>query len=255
MIAVPFVLTVIAISIVSANCGFTGIEYEAIRCRVDAAADIPPVSVPSPTTTTPAEVVPGNMERIQYGTLITHELTWLVLRNALRLTDEGTRDRLDGSFVGDWFHSVGTLWTGYRFDDNGKFLTNYVAHPGMGSTAAFLFRLSDPISLKAKFGRNSEYFRAKKRQFVFSLIDTILFEIGPISESSIGNIRQGWVDFLITPTLGIAWSIGEDALRHSVLDPMYLRGNRDWANFLSIILNPSRSFANVLAFRKPWNRE
>ena len=254
LIAVPLVFLALTVSVVSANCNFVVLEYGAVHSRNDFAADVSAVSTTSPTTTF-EEKAQDNLDKIQYGSLIANELTWLLLRNGLRLTDESTRDRLDGPFVEDWFDSVGTLWTRYRFHDNGKFLTNFAAHPAMGSTSAFIFRLSDPISLKAKFGRNSEYYRAKKRQFVFTLIDTILFEIGPISESSIGNIRQGWVDFIFTPTLGIAWSIGEDALRHYVLDPMYLKGNRHWANFLSIFLNPSRSFANVMAFRKPWSRE
>lgn len=255
LIAVPLVLIGLTVSLLSANCTFLDTEYEVVNSKDEIAANTPAVTNPSPTTTTSVEMVPNNLEGIQYSSLITHELTWLILRNVLRLTDEDTRERLDGPFVEEWFHSVGTLWTQYRFTDNGKFLTNFVAHPGMGSTAAFIFRLSDPVSLNAKFGRNSEYYRAKKRQFVFSLIDTILFEIGPISESSIGNIRQGWMDLVLTPTLGIAWSIGEDALRHYVLEPMYLKGKNNWANFLSIFLNPSRSFANVMAFRKPWSRE
>ncbi len=193
--------------------------------------------------------------KIDYGGLIAQDLTFLIVRNALRLTDEDTRENLSGPFVEDWFDSVSTLWNERaRFYDNGKFFTNQIAHPWAGSTAAFIFANNDSISRNAKFGNNKEYWRAKKRQFVFTVIDTALFEIGPISESSLGNIRQGWVDFILTPTLGIAWSIGEDALKAKVLDPMYPKHPK-WHNFLFIVLNPTRSGANLMAFKKPWYRD
>ncbi len=193
-------------------------------------------------------------DKIDYSKLFADHMMFIGLRQGFRLTEEKTRDQLSGPFVEDWFDSVNFLFNKPRFDDGGKFFTNYIAHPMQGSGAANIFRLNDPISRKAKFGWNEGYFRAKKRQFGFAVVDTLLFEIGPISESSLGNIKQGWGDLVITPTLGIAWSVGEDALRHHVIDRVYVN-HPNWGNVLAIFLNPTRSFTNMMTFRKPWSRD
>jgi len=193
-------------------------------------------------------------EKIDYKKLFRDDLMFLSVRAAGRMTQEKTWRELDGNFFNEWFDSAGALFTDPRWDDGGKTFTNYVSHPMMGSVAANILRLNDPVSRNAKFGANKQYFRAKRREFVFAAIDSVLFEIGPISESSLGNIKQGWGDIVITPTLGIAWSVGEDGLRHYIIDPLYPR-HRLWSNTLAIFLNPTRSFANLMCFKKPWSRE
>lgn len=54
------------------------------------------------------------------------------------------------------------------------------------------------------------------------------FEIGPISEAYTGGIqsrfpRQGFVDHVITPSIGIAWMIGEDVIDRYLLEPIEAR--------------------------------
>jgi hypothetical protein len=212
------------------------------------AAQTPTIEVPV------AAEIKFEPEKITYGKLITEEVLFLSFRAACRMTQEKTWREMDGNFFNDWFDSAGVLFTDPRWNDGGKSFTNYVSHPMMGSGAANIFRQNDPVSKNAKFGWNKQYARAKGRQFVFATIDSFLFEIGPLSESSIGNIKQGWGDIVLTPTLGIAWSVGEDALRNYILDPLYPR-HKNWANTLALFLNPTRSFANMMAFKKPWSRE
>ena len=88
-----------------------------------------------------------------------------------------------------------------------------------------------------------------------SAVATLNQEIGPLSESSFGNIgldnpdQQGWVDPVITPTLGTAWMVMEDYLYKNVL--ARIEGHKARA-FWHIILNPSRSTANLFSGRSPW---
>ena len=77
------------------------------------------------------------------------------------------------------------------------------------------------------------------------------FEIGPLSESSLGNIHQAGIDFVLTSSLGTLWSVGEDLAAQHVLLPLRAKHPK-WANTLTILLNPTRSFANVMAFKRPW---
>ena len=101
-------------------------------------------------------------------------------------------------------------------------------------------------------GSGDRYWRAKGKQSCH--LCHRLF--GPIRdrpglESSLGNIHQAAIDLVLTPTLGTLLSVGEDLVAQHVLLPMRAR-HRITANTLTVLLNPTRSFANVMAFKKPW---
>ncbi len=194
-------------------------------------------------------------EKTNYKKIALQTGLFLVLENGLRLTEEKTRRELSGKFFRDWFKSAGSLdgWS-----DGGKFFTNWIAHPAGGSTSAFIFAQNHPQSRNTTFGRNKDYVHAKGKQFLFALAYSELFELGPISESSIGNVglygkKQTYIDHVITPTLGIAWSVGEDALDHHILRPM-MQKHRILGKVLAGLLNPTRTMANALAFKPPWYR-
>jgi hypothetical protein len=150
--------------------------------------------------------------------------------------------------VNDWFDSVRSL---NRFSDGGKITTNWVAHPMMGSVTTHILGQNDPEYLENKIGSGSGYWRAKGKQFLFATVYSIQFEIGPLSESSLGNIHQAGIDFVLTSSLGTLWSVGEDLAAQHVLRPMRATHPK-WANTLTVLLNPTRAFANVMAFKRPW---
>jgi hypothetical protein len=91
------------------------------------------------------------------------------------------------------------------------------------------------------------------------------FELGPISEASIGNVgydsntgmsKLGYVDLVVTPTIGTGFLIGEDIVDRYVLTKLEREIKNKYAKgTLRILLNPTRSFANVLRFKKPWYRD
>jgi hypothetical protein len=177
--------------------------------------------------------------------------------HGFRMTEEKTRKLFGGPFFKDWGDSIKALE--WKWDDGGKFFTNYVAHPWQGSTYAFIFADNHKRSNEYLLGWNKEYWNAKHKQFLFSLASTIQFEIGPISEASLGNVginRPGAmtiIDFIVTPVVGTyGWSVledGIDRIAYSIEDE-----HKYWGRIIrSLCL--TRSFVNLfIGFRLPWYR-
>jgi hypothetical protein len=98
------------------------------------------------------------------------------------------------------------------------------------------------------------------RALVFTVIFSELFENGPISEASIGNVarqhdRTGWVDHVWTPVGGVLWAMAEDAIDKYVLTEVDRRVPFVVARIAArMILNPGRMLANVSQNRAPWFR-
>ncbi|MBM3794554.1 MAG: hypothetical protein FJW31_10895 [Acidobacteria bacterium] len=111
------------------------------------------------------------------------------------------------------------------------------------------------------FGMNRQYWKSRLKATAFSAAYSMQFEFGPVSESSIGNVgidgkEHGKVDLVVTPTLGLAWQVTEDALGRFVVAKVERRfKNRVARLALRSALNPSRSFANALRFKVPWHRD
>jgi len=185
---------------------------------------------------------------IDWRPVLGESMLFLTAQHLARFTEERTTNRLGGPFLKDWFDSVRSL---DRFSDRGHILTNWVAHPAMGSVTTHILGQNDPEYLANKVGSGNSYWRAKGKQFIFATVYSVQFEIGPLSESSLGNIHQAGIDFVLTSSLGTLWSVGEDLAAQHVLLPLRAK-HPMWANTLTIFINPTRSFANVLAFKRPW---
>jgi hypothetical protein len=85
--------------------------------------------------------------------------------------------------------------------------------------------------------------------------------LGPLSEASIGNVGQkkgtaGAVDLVVTPTAGMGWTVTEDMLDKYVILRLERRSqNRGVRAVSRSLLNPSRSFANLMRGKAPWHRD
>jgi len=65
----------------------------------------------------------------------------------------------------------------------------------------------------------------------------------------------GMVDLVVTPTIGTAWLILADIIdRYAIANLEKRIGNRPTKIFIRGFLNPSRSFANMMAGKEPWLR-
>ncbi len=210
----------------------------------------------------PNDAVLGGTEQqrgIDWGHLVEQSLFFLSIENSFRCaTEAGTRDGFSTPFFRGYFNSVGNL---HGWNDGDPFYVNYVGHPMQGAVTGYLWTQNDRAYRNIQFGQNPRYWKGKLRGAAYAYIYSVLFEIGPISEASIGNIQayypqQGFVDHVVTPVIGLGWSITEDALDQYFIRYLERRTSNSWALLLVRSgLNPSRSMANVLAFRLPWHRD
>jgi hypothetical protein len=185
---------------------------------------------------------------------------FIILMNGKRAALEpGTQAGMKGPFFRNYLRSIkGSLK--WKWNDGDDFFTNYVRHPAEGATFAFIRLQNDPNSIDpTSCGFSKRYFKQTFKTVIFSAIESTLFEIGPISEASIGNVgyfkESGLVDFFVTPTLGVAFMIGEDLLDNYAIKNLERKiHNKIFLATMRVVLNPTRSLASALAFKRPWYR-
>ncbi len=177
-------------------------------------------------------------------------------------TDAGAREELRGPFFKDYFRSVGNL---RGWDDGDPFIANYIGHPMQGAVAGYIQIQNDPKGSGQEFAMRKAYWNSRLKAAGFALLFSTQWELGPLSEASLGNIGKkpfensphpmAWVDIVITPTLGTAWLVGEDILDRFVICKVETKfSNRLLRVLIRSFLNPSRSMANILRFEYPWHR-
>jgi hypothetical protein len=193
---------------------------------------------------------------VEWKKLGRDSIRFLAVMHAFRwATEPGTRNA--GIGIGSGYtRSIGNL---HGWADGDPFYVNYVGHPFQGAVAGRLFLLNSPRYRQAEFGSDA-YWKGQLRAAAFAWAFSEQFEIGPLSEASIGHIQrdfpqQGFVDHVITPTVGFAWMLAEDALDRYAVRAFEDRIANPWLRFpLRIALNPTRTFANILNGKIPWYR-
>jgi hypothetical protein len=192
---------------------------------------------------------------IAWRSLLRDSIILLLAQQTYRLTleDNTTRENLGGPFFKEWFASASTLCC---WDDGDRMTTNYLFHPLLGSTASFVFANNHRASQETPIGTSGRYWKAKGAQGLYSFIYSLNYEIGPLSEASIGNVglkpgEMTYCDFVLTPGIGLLISIGEDAARLHIIDRVK-RNHLYWGNTLAVLLNPTRAVANVVGGKRPW---
>jgi hypothetical protein len=196
-------------------------------------------------------------DRFQWGPAFRQSLLFLAVQHGYAMTQPKTREALRGPFLKDYFRSVGSL---SGWDDGGRFFTNYVAHPMQGSFVGFIQIQNDPHGMSQTFGKSGKYWKSRMKALAWSAAWSIQFEIGPISQASIGNVghngKQTYIDLVVTPTIGIGMLITEDILdKYVVRQIEMLSGNFLLRVMSRMMLNPTRSVANMIRFKKPWHRD
>src|SRR5262249_53825508 len=145
-------------------------------------------------------------------------------------TEPGTRS--GGIGLGSSYRrSLGNI---HGWADGDPFYVNYIGHPIQGAVAGRLYLLNDARFHRTEFGMSREYWKGKLRATVFAWAFSEQFEIGPISEASVGHIQayfpqQGLVDHVVTPTAGLIWMLGEDAVDRYFIRPLEDRTANKWA--------------------------
>lgn len=205
--------------------------------------------------------VGGKLARDQgfhWSMAVNQSLIFLGVQHGYAMTQPKTRRDLRGAFFKDYIRSVKSL---HGWDDGGRFFTNYVAHPMQGSLFGFIQIQNDPKGMNLSFGNSNTYWRSRLKALAWSAAWSTQFEIGPVSQASIGNVglhgKQTYVDLIVTPIGGFGWIVLEDFVDKNII---HLIERRTSGNFYIKIasrtfLNPSRSAANLLRFKTPWHRD
>lgn len=202
--------------------------------------------------------------RFHWKPALVQSAQFLVVMHAFRLaTEEFTRQELGGPFWSDYFDSV----RGYGgWSDGDTFIVNYVGHQLEGSVAGFIYVQNDDRSRALQFGKSGEYWKSRLKATAWAAAFSLQFEFGPVSEASIGNVGRlarpdggsymGNVDIIMTPVIGFASMVAEDALDRYTIPAIERRtGNRVVRALVRGFLNPGRSFANVMRGKLPWHRD
>lgn len=208
-----------------------------------------------PIASRPVKPKPSTVEWAAVGR---SSFRFLAVMQAFRFaTEQDTRQGGIGLGPG-YLRSVTNL---HGWADGDPYYVNYMGHPAQGAISGRLWSNHDRRYRQLEFGEDPDYWKGKLRAAAYSLAFSEQFEIGLLSEASIGHIQdrfpqQGFVDHVITPTIGLGLSVGEDAIDKYFIKPMEARVHNKWARLIMRTgLNPTRSFANIMDYKVPWHRE
>jgi hypothetical protein len=212
----------------------------------------------SPSTGNAGQRDNTSSETFNWKGAMTQSFYFLGIEHGFRMTQEKTRNELKGPFFPDWKESVAGV---HGWGDGDPIFTNYVAHPMQGGVAGFIQIQNDPHGRSVEFSGSGTYWNSRMRALGWAAIYSTQFELGPISEATIGNVGKkkgtgGYVDLIVTPTGGLGMIVLEDVLDKYLLKKLEQRtvGIRK-RRFYRIAFNPQRSLANFLRGKAPWYRD
>jgi len=197
-------------------------------------------------------------QSFHWSTAIKQSLLFLGVQHGYALTQPKTRRDLKGPFFKDYVRSVKSL---HGWEDGGRFFTNYVAHPMQGSLVGFIQIHNDPKGMNLPFDKSHAYWRSRLKALAWSAAWSTQFEIGPVSQASIGNVglhgKQTYVDLVVTPIGGFGWMVLEDFVDKNIIHRIERRSSGNFYIKVAgrVFLNPTRSVANLLRFKAPWYRD
>jgi hypothetical protein len=207
----------------------------------------------------PQQTTSENADSVQWRPLLRQSAFFLGVEHGFRAAfDKDTQAGLGGNFFTGYWKSASNL---HGWADGDPFVVNYVGHPMQGAIAGDIWVHNDPHYRLAEFGANRLYWVGRMRAMGFAWAYSEQFEIGPLSEASIGHIQsrfpqQGFVDHVITPVVGVGWMVAEDVIDRYVIRNIEGRTENRWVRILARgFLNPARTFANCMQLEHPWNRE
>src|SRR5205085_1308398 len=129
---------------------------------------------------------------------------------------------------------------------------------------------NDPKGRDLTLSNTRAYWTSRLRALAFSAVYSAQWEVGPLSEASIGNTGRvayfskaskgmtngaGMVDFVMTPVGGTVWAIGEDLIDRQIIWRLEGHTRNKLALAAMSVLNPNRSVANILRHKAPWYRD
>jgi hypothetical protein len=237
---------------------------------------------PAATTDGAPQYTEGFNEKIHWGPILKQSLGFLVFEHAFRLANDRYARHLTWHkpFWGDYIDSL-QHFDMDRWGDGDDFLVNYIGHPLEGAVTGDIFIQNDPHGRSERFGKSGAYWKSRLRAMLYAAAYSAYFEAGPVlSEAALGNEggytyvpkcglapctiagrtlkpatnNTGWVDFVVTPTVGMGWIVLEDAIEAKIVDPLAGDSTALKWKILRGSLAPSRTMSNFLQGKLPWYR-
>jgi len=200
-----------------------------------------------PTAAPPKQVTLRKM--ILYGLQLTF------YEHVMRVaTQDFTRQQLKGEF---WHEYVDSVHVPDKWNDKDSWQVNYIGHAISGGAYTRIW-------MDQREPRNpttSQYVKSIGKALIYTTLFSIQYEMGPMSEASIGNVGinphdLGWNDYIWTPIGGVLWTMGEDAIDKYALTWVEKHVPFMMAKAAArMIANPSRMLANIGQNRTPWSRK
>ena len=201
----------------------------------------------------------GDPDGFQWRPALGQSMLFLGVQHTSRLVQAKTRREFGGPFLRDYLDSAGSIRS---WGDGDGVMTNYVGHPMLGAVAGYLQIVNDPRGRRTEFeASNRAYWRSRLKAMGWAAAYSTQFELGPISEASLGNVglrggTMGVVDLVITPAGGFGWIVAEDYLDRRWISRWEERTSNIYAKkFYRIFFNPARACANLLRFKLPSHRD
>lgn len=183
---------------------------------------------------------------------------FLSFQHTARMVQGKTRREFGGRFFSDWGKSIGGV---NGWGDGDSIITNYIGHPMQGAASGYFQIHNDPRGKYLEFENTSTYWKSRLKAMAWSAAYSTQFEIGPLSEATIGNVgmrpgTSGYVDFVVTPTWGMGFIVAEDLVEKYLIRKLESRSaSSNRIRVYRTFLTPQKSFANVLRGRWPWFRD
>lgn len=221
-------------------------------------------------------------EKYHLRLMLWESLTFTGVEDSYRLfTDPYFRHLLaNGPYWANYGNALGQ-WNMRRWWDGDDFLVDEIGHPMEGGVSSFIEIQNSPRQRDLRIGFYKEYWRSRFLGMMWATVFSTQQKIGPLGEAALGDAgaytyplhcpypcksykpgvtkytnNTGWTDFIITPVVGSLWVILEDFLDLEVSDRVM--GDRYEAVLPQLLrgaLNPCRTMANAMRWRKPWYRD
>jgi len=213
-----------------------------------------PQAVATPAPNAPSQLAGATFKPTKMTKMVIYGLQLTFYEHVMRIaTQEFTRTQLEGKFWPEYFDSVHVP---QQWGDKDHWQVNYIGHAISGGAFARIWM----EQREPKEAGHATYFKGLGRALIYATLFSIQYEMGPMSEASIGNVGLnpadlGWGDYVWTPIGGVLWTMGEDAIDRYALTWIDKHVPFKMARVAArLIGNPSRMLANVGMNRTPWNR-
>jgi len=225
-------------------------------------------SAPQPQTPGPSVSEPVH---VAWGPLLGEALLFATSENVVRACCQvDTAPEFKGVLLSDYFKSTANI---HGWDDWDPIRVQYVGHSWEGAVSERLEIQNDPLGKYREIGTPG-YGKSVLRAFLFAVAYGTALKIGPYGEAMIGNVglpneyrkrplpkgadygKMAWSEFFINPIGGTLWVTTEDLIdRYVIRKEERAETNLRLLRLSQTFLLPSRSFANILRFKKPWYGE